>query len=245
MKSKEEAKIILEEFLNFPLTSTNEIFEKFATLPNTKFYKGNKQKQFMIVEGTREDKAVLVAHADTVWHEKDVNSVIRYANGVYSSGNEACGIGADDRAGLAILWLLAELGHTLLITDGEEKGLWGSRHLKEEHKKQYNWLNDNHTFFMQFDRQNANEVKYYNIPVTEEFKNYIQENTQYIEPDNLRRTDICFLCGKICGCNLSVGYKNEHKANEELNYEQWYNTYKIVYAMLEKKLDKYYLKEVE
>ena len=239
MKTQEEARAVLEEFLHFPLTSTSEIFDKFSTLPNATFYKGAKQKQFMIVEGARKDKAVLVAHADTVWHDSAVQSHITYADGIYASANTDCGIGADDRAGLALLWLLAETGHTLLITDGEEKGLWGSRHLKEEHKTQYNWLNDTHTFFVQFDRQNANEVKYYSIPVTQAFKDYIETCTQFVEPDALRRTDICYLCGKICGCNLSVGYNNEHTSGEVLHFDQWYNTYRVAYAMLEKNLDTY------
>jgi hypothetical protein len=35
-------------------------------------------------------------------------------------------LGADDRAGLAILWLLRDLGHSLMVTDLEEHGRMGS-----------------------------------------------------------------------------------------------------------------------
>ena len=40
-----------------------------------------------------------------------------YRSGVYDEG-----IGADDRAGCAILWLLKDSGHSLLVTNGEEIG---------------------------------------------------------------------------------------------------------------------------
>jgi hypothetical protein len=54
------------------------------------------------------------------------------SNGVFQSANRIRGIGADDRAGCAILWLLKDLGHSLLITDGEEKGGIGSKWLMND-----------------------------------------------------------------------------------------------------------------
>ena len=98
---------ILKEFLSYPLNSVDEIMERFKTLPNAekKKRKGNgEQPQFVFVRGNREDAATLVAHADTVFdvaeHEfSEKNGIIRSASPDY-------GLGADDRAGCAILWLL-------------------------------------------------------------------------------------------------------------------------------------------
>ena len=53
-------------------------------------------------------------------------SDVVFEDGVYSSGDDLCGIGADDRAGCAMLWLLRDSGHSLLILDGEEHGQVGA-----------------------------------------------------------------------------------------------------------------------
>ena len=128
-----ESKAILDQFLNVPISSSQGVFEIFAQLPGAIWRKGEKPlEQFLYVPGTREDRVVLSAHADTVWDSAYGNSreaVLRYEDGIYASGNEACGIGADDRAGCAMIWALRDSGHSLLILDGEEKGKVGARYL--------------------------------------------------------------------------------------------------------------------
>ena len=95
-----DAKAILDQFLNVPISSSDEIFAIFAQLPGAIREKGKKPlQQFVYVPGIRKDRVLLVAHADTVWHTEYGNpqeASISYMDGVYSSANELCGIGADD-----------------------------------------------------------------------------------------------------------------------------------------------------
>ncbi|MCL1979681.1 MAG: hypothetical protein FWG62_01215, partial [Proteobacteria bacterium] len=169
---------ILKEFLSYPLNSVEEIMKRFATLPNAEWRKGKgEQQQFVFVPENRKDAVTLVAHADTVFDFAEHN--YSEEDGIIKSTSMGCGLGADDRAGCAILWLLKESGHHLLITDGEEHGQIGA-----------NWLIDfntdiaeiihNSSFMIQFDRQNGNDYKFYNIPVSDEFEEYIKQETGYI-----------------------------------------------------------------
>ena len=133
-----DSKAILDQFLNIPITSSQEVFEKFAQLPGAVWRKGDKAlQQFIYVPGTRQDRVLLSAHADTVWDAAYGNpqkAEVQYADGVYSSGSEKCGIGADDRAGCALVWALRDSGHSLLILDGEEKGKVGAKYLRKSYK---------------------------------------------------------------------------------------------------------------
>ena len=107
---------------------------------------------------------MLVAHADTVldaaitWERPKPqrlfvdNRNIRNANGV---------LGADDRTGCAFLWLLKDLGHSLLVTDGEEMGCLGSNWLMDENPAVAMGLNEGHQFMVQFDRRGSSDFKCY------------------------------------------------------------------------------------
>ncbi|MCX7612109.1 MAG: hypothetical protein N2043_11040, partial [Ignavibacterium sp.] len=113
-------KEILLEFLSYPLNSSDEIFKRFSTIPNSKLFIGNKPgERFLFIEGNREDAATLVAHADTVFNNVGQHDIIEDED-FFISGNPNYGIGADDRAGCAMVWLLKDLGHHLLICDYEE-----------------------------------------------------------------------------------------------------------------------------
>lgn len=155
-----------------------------------------------------------------------------------SGENRAFGIGADDRAGCAILWLLRDMGHSLLILNGEESGQQGANYLKNECPSLFKEINQ-HNFALQFDRRNATDYKVYYLPVSQEFHQYIQQKTGYTEPNRSSCTDICTLCQDICGANLSIGYYNEHDSSEYLNVEEWYHTLSITRKMLAKRCPKF------
>ncbi len=170
MIEKEYAKKILEEFLSLPLENSSSVLEKFATLPNAIYHNDGGKLSFVYVPGKRDDRVVLAAHADTVW-DKYYN-VYPYAeqklqnkNGIYSGTNDICGIGADDRAGCAILWLLKDTSHSLLILDGEENGQIGAKHLRDTYPKFFDEINE-HSYIIQFDRRNANDYhsRWYEVP---------------------------------------------------------------------------------
>lgn len=170
---------------------------------------------------------LLVAHADTFWDELygryvgyqpwglvEDNGVIRNIQG---------GLGADDRAGCALVWLLRDMGHSILITNGEEQRQKGSNYLMNQHHDIADQINSQHQFVIQVDRRNGRDFKCYSVG-TDEFRAYVSRVTGFSEPDRRSYTDIVALCRNICGVNLSIGYYNEHTEDEYLVVSEWKNT---------------------
>lgn len=236
---------VLEQFLSFPIDSPEEILILFSKEKGAVYHSESEKRGFVYCRGNREDRVLLVAHADTVWDKRympdqEYQQSICFAKGFYKGENSECGIGADDRAGCAMLYLLLNSGHSVLILDGEEHGQIGAHYLKESHPDIFKELNE-HKYIIQLDRRNANEYKCYNIPVSVEFRKFIEEEFSYKDAGVKARTDIVVLCDKICGVNLSVGYYCEHTPQEKLCYEEWRHTYEVLAAMLEKKQSRYLL----
>lgn len=231
---KEEARRVLEEFLAFPLTSAMPVLEKFAALPGAIAHYEGRQRNFVYVPGSRPDRVVLAAHADTVWdgeNPQDYVQTLRFEDGVYRGVNQKCGIGADDRAGCAMLWLLRESGHSLLILDGEEIGQRGAGCLVYDYPALSREINE-HAYIVQLDRRGNQDYKVYFLPVSMEFRRFIERETGYVDAGRNSFTDICTLCTTVCGVNLSVGYYDEHHAIESLRFDDWMNTLGIVNKMI-------------
>jgi hypothetical protein len=209
---------ILLQFLNMPLGGTGEIFAKFRELDGAE-HRGEGKEQFLYRRGSRDDRVLLVAHADTVWSGSQQEIV--YENGIIR--NKKGGLGADDRAGCAMVWLLRDLGHSLLIVDGEESGREGSKWLMEANTDIGNEINNEHNFVVEFDRCNGRDYKCYDVG-TPEFRHYLEAVTGYAEPNRHSYTDIGTLCREIPGANLSVGYRDEHSDQEYLVEKEWQNT---------------------
>ena len=94
-----------------------QVFESFANI-NGAFYDGRGKRQFVYIPGTRKDRVLLVAHADTVWDDHNIANKIGFTHGIYFSenrgnGNPRRGIGADDRAGCCIVWAVSYTHLTL------------------------------------------------------------------------------------------------------------------------------------
>ncbi len=126
-----------------------------------------------------------------------------------------------------MLWLLKEMGHSILITNGEESGQKGSNWLINKNPDIADKINSNHKFIIQLDRRNGKDFKCYSVG-TVEFKEYVSKITGYSEPDWSSYTDIVTLCRHICGVNLSIGYRNEHGTDEYLVIDKWLNTLKYM-----------------
>lgn len=211
---------------NWLVSSQDEIMDKFASLPHA-FADGSNSERFVYIPGTRDDRVLLVAHSDTVWNDKKI--VVKYYNDTYYSAQENIGIGADDRAGCAILWYLRNLGHSLLITSGEEIGCKTSKWMMQN-----DWwkdeINKKHQFAIQFDRRGRTNVVFYDVS-SKDFEKYILENTQYSREMGFG-TDIKHLCKTLCGVNISVGYYREHNPSEVLLFSQWHHTLYIAQNLL-------------
>jgi hypothetical protein len=219
-----------EEIINWLEMTEQGVLDKFAELPNAKKV-GEKDEQFVFIEGTRKDKVVLVAHADTV-HMDHRKSTVDYKNGVFFSKDKKVGIGADDRAGCFILWQLRESGHSLLIPNGEESGCVGSRFLSKH--KTWKELINSHKFAIQFDRRHNSDLVFYSVG-SKNFVKWCEENFKGYKEQSGSFTDIATLCDPMCGVNLSVGYYNEHTSGEILKEVELYRTLNTTLRVISQK----------
>jgi len=227
---------VLMRFLNHSIWCSDQIFEEFMEAKDAVFHRNARstKEAFLYIPGTRKDRVVLVAHADTVWDEaykgQRIPQKAILQDGIFRGSNPKAGIGADDRAGCAMLYLLRNSGHSILISDGEEQGRLGSQYLVNHFPELCTELNS-HRFMIQLDRCNSHDFKCYGVG-TVEFRRFISEKTGYSEPNRNSFTDIVTLCKRICGVNLSIGYYEEHTSSEYLILEEWLRTYQILSKLL-------------
>jgi len=223
---------VLKSFLEIPLGSADGVFDRFLQIPGA-IYRGEGLNRFLYVRGAKPNKVLLVAHADTVWdreygYDPGPTHEIKIEDGNITAVNQESGLGADDRAGCAMLWLLKDLGHSLLVTNGEEKGQLGSSWLMNDNKDIADEINRDHQFVIELDRRNGRDFKCYDVG-TDEFRSYVAEKTGYTEPDLGSWTDIRTLCREVTGVNLSIGYHKEHGNQEHLNIAEWEHTLNLCY----------------
>ncbi len=238
----------LLDFLELPLGSSDLVFEKFRYHQRAIFreHPSDPKQRFVYIQGTLKEKVVLVAHADTFFDEHydfpQVNhSVFEEDGWFFSNGKNA--IGADNRAGCAMLYLLKDSGHSILITDGEEQRQIGSRWLMNGNKDIAGIINE-HQFMIQLDLAGASGFKCYNVG-TDAFREFIKSSTGYTEPDRESRTDIVALCRDICGVNFSTGSYGEHTQDERINIREWENTLQMVKKILDSKLPRFPLDKMQ
>lgn len=230
---------LLLSFLNTPLDSGDAIFARFAALPGAVSDTGaNPLQRYVYLPGTRADRVLLVAHIDTVWDRayKKPFSEPREAvfeDGIFCSNHPACGIGADCRAGCAMLWELRQSGHSILIVDGEEHGKHGANYLKKTNRKLFRTLN-RHQYMIEFDWQGTDGCLFNQVDNTTKFKAYIENVLGFTDSNAKGGTDLQVLCQRVCGVNLSIGYHKCHKNEEQLVLSEWENTLEKVRAFLER-----------
>jgi hypothetical protein len=240
---------VLKYFLQFPLSRTKEIFDEFRRDPRAIFRERSPagKERFLLIPGTRKNKVVLVAHSDTFWDEfylgyRVDKHVLTQENGFLSAQSckgEKMILGADDRSGVAILFILKNCGHTILLTDGEEKHQTGSTFLIQNYREIAEFLNDEHQFFIEFDRQNYREIKFYNrVPAA--FKQLIEIQTGYKEAiDCNSYTDLSVLCQNLYGVNISTGFYEPHSVEERLNSKEWVYTLNLIKNLLVNEFPKF------
>lgn len=237
-----EAKEFIEPFFYM---KEQEILDKFISLSSNSIYIKAKHldHRSVFVPGKRKDAVLLVAHVDTIAADSPKLKVgfgseeypVFFSDTRIKTCNEegnpvlyGLPIGADDRAGVAALWYLKDLGHSLLVTNGEEYGTLGSRYLMSSKKMAA--IIQNHQFMIQFDRRGSNDYVTYEVG-TKEFRKFIRKQTGYsYAPGTF--TDIAVLARDICGVNLSIGYYGEHTPNEILIVPEWINTVEIAKNLL-------------
>ena len=238
----------LLDFLELPLWTSDLVFDKFRYHQRAIFreHSSDPKQRFVFIQGTRKEKVVLVAHADTFFDEcydfpRNEHDV--FEEDGWFTGNGKNGLGADDRAGCAMLYLLKDSGHSILITDGEEQRQLGSRWLMNSNKDIADQINK-HQFMIQLDLAGATDFKCYDVG-TEKFREFIKATSGYNETGTDSRTDIVSLCRDICGVNFSTGSYGEHTHDERINMQEWENTLTMVKKMLDSKLPKFHFEKMK
>jgi len=241
-QEKDISLAVLWEFLNYPLNSSYEILEQFAKLPRAIYNIGTSDKQaFVYIQGTRTDAATLIAHADTVYNFAGEHKM-KIINGVIYSTQVGVGIGADDRAGCAILWLLRNYGHNILVIGGEEYGQPTANWIVKEHTKILNEIQKS-SFMLEFDRRTFKKYKFYNLPNSNNFKIFLEAKTGYSFDSTPGYTDICILATKgCCAANLSVGFYNAHSLTEYLVINEWLYSLEVTKKLLSEPLKRFILR---
>lgn len=221
-KKQEEMLKVLKDFLALP-HSSDAVLDRFTDLPGAGRWTGAGGLDYVYVPPSRPSPVLLVAHADVV-DDAETLPELREDEEIISNPGHI--LGADDRAGCAIIWALRHLGHGILITDGEEYGCCGAWDIMDYHPELREELQNRYQFMVEFDRQGRDEYKCYTVG-TDVFRQYIESFTGFHEPDRRSRTDIAVLARDICGVNLSCGYRMQHSPLEYIVKNDWLNTLQI------------------
>lgn len=192
--------------------------------------------KYVFLPGRRapKDRALLVAHADTVWKDGALKpSRIRW-RGQFATALGMEGIGADDRAGIMVAWLFAqgEREHSILITTGEERGGIGARAAAKELKDELS----QHAFAIEVDRAGDEEYVFYPGTHSQEFADWLYHDVlPGWDYDMGSFTDIAIICPAvgICGVNMAAGYLHEHTRYETLCLDSWERTLRACEEILE------------
>ena len=234
--SSETSKHLLEVFLSYPLHKSDDIFARFEQLPGAISGKGKHPlERYVCIPGNRDNRIVLVAHTDTVWDDAyghPAQTSVTFEDGIFKGTNPDCGIGADDRAGCAMLWALRDSGHTILLVNGEEKGKHGARFLRKSNPDLFRELN-RHRFMMELDWRGTGGCLYNQVDNSNRFRKYITSTLGFQDDRKPGGCDLQILCQKICGVNIGVGYHNWHRPSECLNLAEWENTLSCLTTFLE------------
>lgn len=240
---KQEATQVLMDFLRCPLEDGSSILKRFAALPRAVYCCGEKPlERFVYVPGSREDRVLLIAHADSFWDQNYKNpasgSMPVMEAEIVKSGLEDAGLGADDRAGCALAWLLRNSGHSLLILDGEEHGHLGALHLCKQHKKILRQIN-RHQYLICLDMPGRGICHYHKVPNKKEFCAYIEEKFALQPSDKAYGSDLSYMTRAAAGVNLSIGYIRQHSPQEIISVPFWYETYERLSSVLAEKQPKF------
>lgn len=196
--------------LGFMTMTESQVLDRFEALPGARRNSGD---HWVFIEGTRDpaDRLLLMAHADTVQGQMRYDTLCYTGDFIYGP----YGCGADDRAGCAAVWKLRDLGHSILVTTGEEVGGIGAYHAARN-------LEDvlgRHAIAFQVDRAGSDDVALYPGTYSGEFEKYLAEKFPGWTQSDGTYTDVATISPAvgICGANLAAGYMWEHTNKEVLS----------------------------
>ena len=161
---------VLKKFLDFD--SHEKIICEFYKFDNSSVsVTSDDTKKFIYIPGKRKDRVLLVS---SLVSESDYeilgNSI--FENGIYRSSDPKARLDVE-RAGSAILYLLRDTGHSLLIT--VDKNTWDVfspnvlQIIKTCNKDLYCEFNHTHQYVLEFNYKNSNNLNFCGLPVTQDF----------------------------------------------------------------------------
>ena len=220
-------------------TADQALFETIAKMTQPALYRSmrkylkkyygqdgvNATKEYILCEGNL--PVMLVAHMDTVFKTPPQRIFYDVKQTTMWSPE---GLGADDRAGVYLIWRIVQSGylpHICLTTD-EELGCVGAGALiKDFPNCPFGGLK----YIIELDRQGTNDCVFYSC-ANEQFQTFV-ESYGFLT-DWGTYSDISDICPawKVAGVNLSVGYKGEHQTTEILNTHAMLDTLRKVKEML-------------
>lgn len=171
----------------------------------------------------------VAAHMDTVWetstghevfYDKKKNVMVNLRGGGY-----------DDKVGIFMILKLLELGyrpHVIFCTDEERGSLGAEAFVKAYPKCPF----EDCRFIIMLDRRGSVDCVFYDCD-NEEFEKYCESFGFKTAWGSF--TDICTLCPAwgMAGVNFSVGYVDEHTANEKLYVGAMFETLRKVENILQ------------
>ena len=181
----------------------------------------------------------LVAHMDTVFKYPVTDMYYDSQKGVIWSPE---GLGADDRAGIfAIIKVLQSgLRPSVILTTDEETGAIGASALAEK-----DCPIPDLKYMIQLDRRGTNDCVFYDC-YNPDFIQYVEKFGFVEHWGSFSDISVLMPAWKICGVNLSVGYKDEHSVSEVLQIKPLYDTIAKVRKMLqEEDIPKYEYRELK
>ena len=243
MCNRDELLSLLEEFLSYPLNDGTAILDRFASLPAAVTGQGkHPMERFVYVPGTRKDRILLMVHVDTVWDQHYDNAQLGdhpvFTSDRVTGSSPNAGLGADDRAGCALLWYFRDSGHSLLLLDGEEKGHYAAKYLAREHKQLLREFNK-HRYIMALDLPGGKIAHYHGVHNSENFRQFVCKTLGCQIMTMKKGSDLSYLCRSACGVNLGVGYHSAHTADEFLSIPQWLDTAAMLHELLPREQKRY------
>lgn len=193
-----------------------------------KYYKLEKMvvtDKYILCEGNL--PVMLVAHMDTVFKTPPQRIFYDVKQSTMWSPE---GLGADDRAGVYLIWRIVQAGylpHICLTTDEELGGLGAAALIKDFPDCPFDGLK----YIVELDRQGTNDCVFYSC-ANEQFQTFVESYGFVTDWGTF--SDISDICPawKTAGVNLSVGYKGEHRETETLNTHVMLDTLRKVKDML-------------
>lgn len=204
--------------------SQEELRKTLAQYLKGKYKKVIVEKEYIVAIGNI--PVALVAHMDTVFYNQPEDIYYDQRKAIMWSPE---GLGADDRAGIFAILQIVMDGYrpSIILTADEERGGLGAQKLAKK-ECPIEFLR----YMIQLDRKGSNDCVFYECN-NGQFIKYI-ESFGFSEAVG-SFSDISFLmpAWKICGVNLSIGYKDEHSIAETLNVHYMFQTIEKVKALLD------------